>query len=267
MTEEKLHNPTLASLYREKEVKSQEAWIPREEKVEIYLNGVPLVILPASPGMRKELAVGFLFSGGLLEKIEDLSEVKENGNRIEVEIKNPPVITPEARRGWNREIGSGCGGGANFNNPELLSGRRKNPDQLRIPAREILRGGKEILSRGEEASDQGRGLHYSFLWAKGGKVAAARDIARHNTVDKVVGDCLLRGVDFTGAILFISGRISSEMVFKAAWAGIPILVSLHTPTDLAVEQAERLGLTVIGFLRKTGFTVFSHPERITRDKS
>ena len=266
MSGSNLHKPTPASLYREKEVKSQEAWIPREEKVEICLNGVPLVILPASPGMRKELAAGFLFSGGLLEKIEDLSEVKESGNRIEVEIKNPPVITPEARRGWNREIGSGCGGGANFNNPELLSGKRINPDQLRVPAGEILRGGKEILSRGEEAADQGRGLHYSFLWAKGEKQSAARDIARHNTVDKVVGDCLFRGVDFTEAILFISGRISSEMVFKAARAGIPVLVSLHTPTDLALEQAESLGLTVVGFLRKNGFTVFSHPERIEQDE-
>jgi len=266
MSDSKLHKHILASLYREKEMKSQEAWTPREAKIEIYLNGVPLVILPASPGMWKELAAGFLFSGGLLEKIEDLSEVKENGNRVEIEIKNPPVITPEARRGWNREIGSGCGGGVNFLNPEPLAGRRKDSDQLRVPAGEILRGGKEIMSRGEEPADQGRGLHYSFLRGKGVKLAAARDIARHNTVDKIIGDCLLRGVDFAGTILFTSGRISSEMVFKAARAGIPVLVSLHSPTDLALEQAESLGLTVAGHLRKSGFTVFSHPERITRDE-
>jgi len=247
-------------------VKSQEVRPPREEKIEIYLNGVPLVILPASPGMRRELAVGFLFSGGLIEKIEDLVEVKENGGRIEVEVKNPPVITPETRRGWNREIGSGCGGGVNFSNPDFLARSHRNLDQLRVPARELLRGGKEILSRGEEQTDPGRGLHYSFLWGGGGKQAAARDIARHNTVDKVIGDCLLRGVDFTGKILFTTGRISSEMVFKAARAGIPVLVTLHSPTDLALEQAEDLGLTVIGYLRKSAFTVFSHPERIARDE-
>lgn len=266
MSGSNLHKLIGASLYQEKEVKSQEAWAPREEKIEIYLNGVPLVILPASPGMRKELVAGFLFSGGLLEKIEDLSEVKENGNRVEVEIKNPPVITPEARQGWNREIGSGCGGGVNFINPELLAGRQKNSDQLRVPAREILRGGKEILSRGKEPADQGRGLHYSFLWGGGKKLSAARDIARHNTVDKVIGDCLVRGVDFTGTILFTTGRISSEMVFKSSRAGIPILVSLHSPTDLALTQAESLGLTVAGYLRKSNFTVFSHPERIVPDE-
>ena len=266
MSDSNLHKLTGASLYREKEVKSQETRTPREEKVEIYLNGVPLVILPASPGMRKELAVGFLFSGGLIEKIENLVEVKGKGTRVEVELKNPPVFTPEARRGWNREIGSGCGGGVNFFNPELPAGKRKNSDRLRVTIRELLRGGKEILSRGEEQTDPGRGLHYSFLWGAGEKKSAARDIARHNTVDKVIGDCLLRGVDFAGTILFSTGRISSEMVFKAARAGIPVLVSLHSPTDLALEQAKKLGLTVAGYLRKSSFTVFSHPERIKQDE-
>jgi FdhD protein len=267
MTEKKLHKPTLASLYREKEIQSQEAWITREEKVEIRLNGVLLVILPASPGMLRELAAGFLFSWGLIERIEDLKEIKEKGNRIEAETGNQPMITPEARPGSNRVIGTGGGGGVIFSPPGTAAPVRKILDRIRIPAGEILRGGKELLSRGRDPADQGRGLHYSFLWGGGGKLAAARDIARHNTMDKVIGDCLLRGVDFPGTILYSSGRISSEMAHKAARAGIPVLVTQHFPTDRALAEAKSLGLTIVGHLKKSSFTVFSHPERISGDKS
>ncbi|MDD5225319.1 MAG: formate dehydrogenase accessory sulfurtransferase FdhD [bacterium] len=266
MSDSNLHKPIVASLFRNKEIKSGETRITREVNVEIRLNGTPLVILPASPGMWRELAAGFLFSWGLIDRIEDLKDLREKGNRIEAKTGNPPMITPGARQAPNRAIGTGGGGGVVFSGPRNAAPVRKIRDRIKIPAREILRGGKELLSRGRDPADQGRGLHYSFLWGGGVKLAAARDIARHNTMDKVIGDCLLRGVDFPGTILFSSGRISSEMAHKAARAGIPVLVTQHFPTDRALAEAKALGLSVIGYLRKTDFTVFSRPERISRDE-
>lgn len=109
---------------------------------------------------------------------------------------------------------------------------------------------------------ESRGIPAAAL-AEGGKLLiVTEDVGRHNATDKVRGEAMLRGISTTGKILLATGRISSEMLRKAAYMGTPIVVSRTSATTLSVELAKRLGLTLIGYVRGDSFYVYSHPERL-----
>jgi FdhD protein len=109
------------------------------------------------------------------------------------------------------------------------------------------------------------GLHAAGVFdATGGLIAVREDIGRHNALDKLIGSRLRAGeLPLHDRIVLVSGRLGFELVQKAAVAGIPILAAVSAPSDLAVEAAERLGVTVVGFLRGEGFNVYTHPDRVT----
>ena len=108
------------------------------------------------------------------------------------------------------------------------------------------------------------GLHAAGLFdADGTLIALREDIGRHNALDKLIGSQVLAGnLPLNGSIVLVSGRLGFELVQKAAVAGVPILAAVSAPSDLAVEAAERLGVTLVGFLRGDGFNVYAHPDRI-----
>jgi FdhD protein len=107
------------------------------------------------------------------------------------------------------------------------------------------------------------GLHAAGLFDTDGRLLALReDVGRHNAVDKVVGSLALDAADGSGRILLVSGRLSFEIVQKVAVARIPIVCAVSAPSSLAVEAAEELGVTAVGFLRPGGFNVYAHPERV-----
>lgn len=257
-----MHRKIPAVTYRDGKSIAGEAFPPVEEKFDLFLNGVRLVTIPASPDLLRELAVGFLYSSGLVQSAVDIEEVRVGGGRIEIEMKHPPVMSREQLKELDREAGTGCGGGAMFMAPGSETGLKRIEGSYRVLRQELISGGKKVAKRNGTSTHEGRGLHFAILEHAGETVSSARDIARHNTVDKIIGDCLLRRIALSDKTLFITGRVSSEMVIKAARAGIPVVASLHTPTDLGVEKADRYGITVVGHLRGGFFSVFSHPERI-----
>jgi FdhD protein len=167
-----------------------------------------------------------------------------------------------------RIVTSGCTSGVSFGAYlDELDGLRLPPDGVRLePARAyaLLR---ELYDRAELYRQSG-GVHTTLLAdpsggvGAGGVLAVAEDIGRHNTIDKLRGTALIRGFETRGMMLVASGRISSEMLLKAAIMGVPIVASRTSPTQLAVTLGERLGITVIGYLRSASMNVYTHPGRV-----
>ena len=133
-----------------------------------------------------------------------------------------------------------------------------------VVSRSVILALPDLLRAAQRAFDETGGLHAAGLFTPKGELLALReDVGRHNAIDKLVGSQVLAGaMPLHERILMVSGRVSFEIVQKAAVAGIPIVCAVSAPSDLAIETAERLGVTLVGFLRGDGFNVYAHDARI-----
>jgi FdhD protein len=133
-----------------------------------------------------------------------------------------------------------------------------------VVARSVILALPDLLRAAQRAFDETGGLHAAGLFTPNGELIAIReDVGRHNALDKLVGSQVMAGsMPLHDRILMVSGRVSFEIVQKAAVAGIPIVCAVSAPSDLAIETAERLGVTLVGFLRGDGFNVYAHDARI-----
>jgi FdhD protein len=133
-----------------------------------------------------------------------------------------------------------------------------------VVQRSIILALPDLLRAAQKAFDETGGLHAAGLFTPAGELLAIReDVGRHNALDKLVGSQVLaKAMPLNERILMVSGRVSFEIIQKAAVAGIPIVCAVSAPSDLAIEAADRLGVTLVGFLRGDGFNVYSHDERI-----
>jgi len=235
----------------------QDVALPPETIFHIQVNGEPLLNIAASPTRPESLAVGFLYYSGIIQHQEEIEvlHLSKEGTCIDIwlthsldEKTREPLLT------------SGCGRGV------VLGGlyRPDTPleDELRIhPERLITMMG--TLQSNAHLYQQTRGVHSSALFSPAGELLAlAEDIGRHNTLDKLLGLCLLEDLVSEGAILLSTGRISSEMVSKAARMRAPIVGSLTAITSLAATLAEEWGMTTVGYVRGRGMQICTHPWRI-----
>ncbi len=133
-----------------------------------------------------------------------------------------------------------------------------------VVAASVLRALPERLEQRQKVFEETGGLHAAARFdPEGALVAVREDVGRHNALDKLIGHALLeRTLPLTDELLLVSGRLSFELVQKAAIAGIPVLCAVSAPSSLAVAAADRFGQTVVGFLRGSRFNVYSHPERV-----
>lgn len=236
-------------------------WVIRERPVTLFLNGREMVTLLCAGRHLDELAAGFFYAEGFITSPEDILKIEiddQSGTVNLTSANNAPL----AESLWQkRTITSGCGKGSLFY--YALDALLSKPvvSDIRIsPARVLDR--VEDLNHLSDTYRRTHGVHNTAL-ASPDKVLLFRDdIGRHNAVDMIVGHGFLNGISLADKLLLTTGRLTSEMLIKAARVNIPVLISRNAATSLAVELAEGLGVTLIGFARAGRFTVYSGRERI-----
>jgi len=230
----------------------------------ISVNGQELATFMCTPRQLTELAMGFLYNEGIINRLDEVRahHLSKNGTCVDVWLHDMEFERP--RRAI---ITAGCGGGLTFNDvtaayEPLTSELRVTPEQLSALMRQV--------HLGAELYQTARGVHTAAL----GEAAApgqehlvlqVEDIGRHNCLDKIQGAALLEGIPTRGRILLSSGRISSEMINKARRLETPIVCSGTSPTGMSVALAEAWNITLVAYLRQDRMRVYTHPERILTD--
>jgi FdhD protein len=228
-----------------------------ESPVSLTVNGEVWLTFMCTPVNLEALAVGFLYNEGVIDSMGEVEDVRvcEHGDNIDVWL-NRSVEQPPS---WRRT--SGCTGGVTAVDLLARPDVSFNGDQPRV-APEAIGQLVERLFESQELYRETGGVHTSAL-SDGEKIVfVAEDIGRHNTLDKLAGLCLMNDVWPATRILITTGRISSEMLQKAARIQAPILISRTSPSSLSIEMAERYGITLIGYARRDRFNVYSNQYRI-----
>ena len=233
-----------------------EGGVVREALVRLHVNGRELARLMCTPEQLDYLALGFLRSEGLIREMADVRLVVVCPSRTcvdvwlrdaNLELPGQPVLT------------SGCGGGITF--ADLEAAGEPVRSELRLRVDEIGRLMSDLL-----AGRETRGVHRAGLADVERLLVVAEDVGRHNTLDKIWGFCLKEGIETQGRILLATGRISSEMLGKAARMGIPFVVSHTSPTSLSVALAEAWNITLVGYARRTSMNVYTAQERVLGER-
>jgi FdhD protein len=231
---------------------AEEGELVREFPLSLVVNGREIATLIASPHDLRFLVAGFLRLQGFVESVHDflaLSVCNDFGAasvtiRGELPERLKPVLT------------SGCGTGISFTIPKAAAEQRRacgvhSPDAIFTLMNELAQRAEGYKSHG--------GMHSAGV-GEDTLLLHAEDIGRHNTIDRIAGEALLKGIPLAGKILVTSGRISTELVAKAVLLGIEVVASRTSPTDMAVRMAEEAGITVVGYVRVDRFKVYTHPE-------
>ena len=227
--------------------------VPSEMALAIYVNRKELVTILCTPSKLNCLVLGFLYAEGIIAGMDDVASMRmcEEESLAEVMLKNPDYKLPT-----QRTLTSGCGGGATFK----VEGQSVESD-LAVTPEEVLSLMKQLQEQMELYQLYG-GVHASALCDAKSLLVVAEDIGRHNTLDKIQGECLLNGLSTKDRLLLSTGRVSSEMLLKAAKMQAPVVVSRHSITGSAVSLARELGIALVGHARGSRLSVYSHPERL-----
>lgn len=243
----KIYKGTIDSL------EEREDLIAIEKRLRVCVNGKEVLSLYCTPLMVRELVVGIFMT-------EDIIKGSWCVDRMSIEYEEDILVDIPAEGEVSTDgavITSGCIGGITF--PKRLSLQKiDDPFQIRMSTL------KELFRRFQNASELYKmtGCVHSAGLSDGKEIIClAEDIGRHNAVDKVIGYAILENITFSGKIMLASGRLSSEIVSKCARWGIPMIASRTSPTSLAVDIAEKSGVTVVGFIRADRMNVYTNPQR------
>ncbi|MGX4737745.1 formate dehydrogenase accessory sulfurtransferase FdhD [Kitasatospora griseola] len=243
-----------------------------EEPLEIRIGGEALTVTMRTPGHDFDLVAGFLVGEGLVAATEELAALRycagtdaDGANTYNVVDAAVRGARPALSAHRNLLTTSACGlcGRDTVDAVRTRSRWDVSADPLTLDP-EVLYALPERLRAAQRTFDSTGGLHAAALFAADGALLCAReDVGRHNAVDKVVGWALREGLlPLRGHVLLVSGRASFELTQKAALAGLPLLAAVSAPSSLAVDLAEELGLTLVGFLRGRSANVYTRADRI-----
>ena len=242
----------------------QKREVVRENPLTVEIKGVGTYTMMCTPCDETALAVGFAFSEGLLRNKNDIHLLEvcpDNRQVIRMRLADGNEETNKQRRIL---ITSSCGICGSENIEKIIQSLPTAGDSLRITKGELTRM-PEVLRERQEIFRRTGGTHAVGLIRTGEIIAVGEDIGRHNAFDKAVGRCILREIPTAGCAAVLSGRMSFEMVAKAARAGVELIAAVSAPTTLAVETAQQCNITLCGFVRGKEATVYCHSHRITAD--
>ncbi len=232
-----------------------ESAIVEEITLCVHVNGMELATYQCSPVDQEAMAIGFLRAEEFIVGLDDIEliELSHSGTCVDIWLRRP-VTMPE------RTIQtSGCGGGVTFDDltrlrPPLMAPIAVSPDQIVARYQEF--------AATQTLYPLTRGVHASVLCTPEALLLHAEDVGRHNTLDKLWGKAMRQGIDTEGRMIMTTGRISSEMLGKAAKMGVPVIVSRTSPTSRSVALAQAWNITMAGYCRRDSFRVYSAPERV-----
>lgn len=242
--------------------------LAEEEPLEIRIDGILVAVIMRTPGHEKELAAGFCYSEGYVTSFSSIaliehctSEGRDVRNTINIRLSSPDALKREIVAPTMPAF-SGCGVCGRGAIEEII--RKINQVDSRVTVKlSALQKLNDSMESAQTLFQSTGSVHAAAMFDNTGKLLCCHeDLGRHNALDKVIGHCLIRGIDMTDKVLMLSGRASFEMISKAAMSRIPVIASISAPTLQAVQLGETLNCTIIGFLRGRGMNIYTHKWRI-----
>ena len=232
-----------------------------EQAITVMIDKVGSFTIMATPSDIEALAVGFVYSEGIIDGIQDCLAVSRNEKLphvVGIEVHNPTQITKR-----NMIVASSCGMCGVRNIDKMLSNIPECNNTISISADRLIEISKTMRSM-QKLFEATGGAHAAGIFdVNGAIIFFAEDIGRHSAFDKAIGKCLMAKLETKGCGVVLSGRVSLEMVTKAAKSGIELIGAVSAPSSFAIEAAKRWNITVCGFVRTGRMNVYTHPQRIT----
>ncbi|MEM3382617.1 MAG: formate dehydrogenase accessory sulfurtransferase FdhD [Nitrososphaerales archaeon] len=239
-------------------LETKEDVVAFEDIINLHINGKFYTAFHCIPYRLRELVIGRLLTDGIIESFEDIPEIDFSGKNVYVKISEEKAIKALEKPALIDAI---CSGSIPLS---ILKKFQRSNHYLKFDVEAIFKA-VEVLNNKPFIYRASGGTHSAALLdEKGELIAFAEDIGRHNAIDKIVGESVSKGVKFDRLILASSGRLTSEMVIKAVWIMVPIMVSISAPTSMGIKIAETFGLTLIGFARGRKFNIYTFPDRIKK---
>jgi FdhD protein len=233
-----------------------------EFPVDLSVNGKKVVTFMCTPCNLNELAIGHLYSNGMIDGMKEIHTLAACEDMRKIYIKAERDIVDGFQ--LNTVLASSCGSGAQFT--EKFYEKPLNKSNFRVTIAKTIQLAKEMFSKAELYKKFG-GMHCAALSDGNSILALREDVGRHNAVDKVIGKGVFLGTDFNSSMIMTTGRISTDMILKAVNIGCPVIVSRSIPTTLALEIGEKLGITIVGRVISSKPIIYTHGNRIVNDES
>ena len=260
MHENVLTNQTIVRFEDGKLIEKKEHYVT-EFPLTIMVNGEEFATVICSPNHMEELTLGFLASEGAILRSDDLKSIQIDDSKGFAHVELTKSLGERFEYSTKRMIASCCGKSREFYFQNDAAVAKTSMSNIELNPQQVL----NMMTRLQSASEvfkQTGGLHNAAISDGDTFFEHRQDIGRHNALDKLYGYCIERHIPVRNKVLIFSGRISSEILIKAAKIGVGVILSKSAPTTLAITLAQDLNITAIGFIRDGNFNIYSHPERI-----
>ncbi len=223
-----------------------------------------LVITMQTPVHSEDLVRGFLYSEGIIDAVSQILKIEMEGQKAKITLSQEPIKKSE--RGTVSTAACGMCGKTSLDAIDLVRTFDMTKCAIQISPSLLLQMNQQ-MRKAQTLFEHTGGIHAAALFDGQGQLILLReDVGRHNAVDKAIGQMLAKGIDRNEVILFVSGRAGFELVQKALVSGIGMMVAVGAPSSLAVDYAQENAMTLIGFMQKEKFNIYTHPDRVASKK-